>query len=407
MLYMSLAETFTGLLYDPLKPKNPFIIMEAIDVYEAYFNVKTILGKKKKYLSYDYFCGGYFPNVMKSSNPVKLSSLEETLKYFYTAADLDILLLCLDVHSIDENILSLLQYISAAPNKASKRIGIIIKSATQLYSIGNVINKVNTLKYLSKLSLDTEVVGLNSLRSWLTDRKVLLSGNHPVGLKGISLIGIPGSGKTVSAQLAAKVFGLPAYKFNIHNCLGKYVGDSEANTELAFKEVESLGKCVILLDEVDKVFNSNDDNQTTGRVLSILLNYMQLNKNVFWVLTGNNIEDVPPELLRKGRLDEYFYIGLPEYETVKEYIKYKFSVFERHVDYPFTPDLITYVAKECINNKLIFSDIESLCDYFYISICNKQGIDTGLISKASSYKRYENEYNAILKWSEQNAKSAI
>jgi SpoVK/Ycf46/Vps4 family AAA+-type ATPase len=183
------------------------------------------------------------------------------------------------------------------------------------------------------------------------------------------------------------------------------VGDSEANTELAFKEISALGKCVILLDEVDKVFNNNDDNQTTSRVLSILLNYMDLNKNVFWVLTGNNVSDIPPELLRKGRLDEYFYVGLPDLEAAYIYIQKRLDEFAKY-GYINQDIDAKDIASMLLSYNYTFSDIVAHCDKLYVDFKN-YGNDACLEFKpVSSYDRNKEAYDAIMKWSEKNAKSA-
>lgn len=408
MLYMAVKDLFFY-LYDD---SNDCIFLgESDNVYKDYFLIKHHVGRKQKYLAYDYYDGGHYPNSTTADSKIRLPSIEETIKHFCANADLSLLLLCVDANELTDGTLTLLRYFKETKKPTKKNICIVIKSGAQLYNIAKVVSRLKDLRYIVPLELNTNVIGLNALTEWLTERKVLLTGNHPVPIKGISILGIPGTGKTVSAQLAAKIFNLPAYKFNIHTCLGKYVGDSEYNTELAFKEIKSLGKCVILLDEVDKIFNNNDDNQTTSRVLSILLNHMDNNKNVFWVLTGNNIKAIPPELLRKGRLDEYFYVGLPTLEAVQEYILYKFNLFEKYgfkYEELSPGSLIQVIAQNCVINKLLFSDIVSLCDSLYLSYVNNGKLEPGLwVNPFSSYTRYEEEFENILKWSQKNAKSAI
>jgi len=402
---MSLALELKNKIFKRKANNCPIVAIESENPYRDYFELRSSIRKGTRYLVYDSFHGGYYPHSLSSESKIKLGSLDETIKYFYAQADLDTLVICINDYNIDECTLNLLSYFLAAPKTDTKCIGIILKSSNGLVGVAEVLNKVNRYKYISKLVCDTEVVGLNGLRSWLTERKVLLTGEHPVGLKGISILGIPGSGKTVSAQLAAEIFKLPAYKFNIHTCLGKYVGDSEANTELAFKEISALGKCVILLDEVDKVFNNNDDNQTTSRVLSILLNYMDLNKNVFWVLTGNNVSDIPPELLRKGRLDEYFYVGLPDLEAAYIYIQKRLDEFAKY-GYINQDIDAKDIASMLLSYNYTFSDIVAHCDKLYVDFKN-YGNDACLEFKpVSSYDRNKEAYDAIMKWSEKNAKSA-
>lgn len=391
--------------------KSPILLLETEFPYDKYFEVKKAIGKKKSILTYDSFFGGHYPNAADSKSKILIPSIEETIKHFYTASDLKLCILCVNDNELSSNVVDLLDYYHSAPKPESKKILLITKSGKQIYYISTTLSRSNKLRYLTKLPVRSDIIGLDKLEGWLESRKVLLTGNHPIGLKGISILGIAGTGKTMSAQLAAHTFGLPLYKFNLHSCLGKYVGDSEANTEYAFREIDTLGHCVILLDEVDKIFNVNDDNQTTSRVLSIMLSYMDSNRKVFWVLTGNNIKHIPPELLRKGRLDEYFYIGLPNNMTSLQYISNRLNEFCSYINIEDIDDQIILLHSAVKAKNLTFSDIVSMCDEYYVCCRNNKSSSAQLFlnywKPISSYDRYKDDYDAILKWSEQNAKSAI
>lgn len=261
----------------------------------------------------------------------------------------------------------------------------------------------NTNNYLEFVESNPHMYGLPKLAEWVTKRKCLITGDHPVPMKGISLIGIPGVGKTKSVGYISHLLDIPAYKFNILSCLNRYVGNSEANVNQALYNIQSIGKCVVLLDEVDKVFSKTDDDGTTSRILSLLLAFMDNNTEAFWVVTGNNIDKIPPELLRKGRLNEYFYIGLPEEEGIHDYITYIFNVYKNY-GFSYTKSYIKELTAFCIKHKLLFNDIVSLMEDIYIDFVTQSNSELEVVS---SYYRHKEDFDRILEWSKSNAKSAM
>jgi hypothetical protein len=258
----------------------------------------------------------------------------------------------------------------------------------------------NNLEYIKP---NPHMYGLPKLSEWVLRRKPLIHGTHPVPIKGISLIGIPGVGKTKSAGLISHLLEIPAFKFNILSCMDRYVGQSESNVTDALDTIKSLGKCVILLDEVDKVFSRSDDNGASARVLSILLSFMDNNVDCFWVLTGNIISNIPPELLRKGRLNEYFYIGLPDRNGIHDYISYILNVYSNY-GISYDEEYINHLTDFCVERKLLFNDIVSLMEDIYINFITGSNHELEVIS---SYYRYEEEFNKILEWSKEHAKPAV
>jgi SpoVK/Ycf46/Vps4 family AAA+-type ATPase len=146
----------------------------------------------------------------------------------------------------------------------------------------------------------------------------------PAGLdnpKGIMLVGVQGSGKSLAAKAVAGVWGVPLLRLDFGSLYNKYFGETEKNMREAISLAEVMSPCVLWLDELEKGVSGGDqDNGTSQRLLATLLTWMAENKKpVFIVATANNIEALPPELIRKGRLDEIFFVDLPE-TTVREEI---------------------------------------------------------------------------------------
>ena len=176
-----------------------------------------------------------------------------------------------------------------------------------------------------------ELAGMKKLKKWLMQREkffhqtVNIPGmNVP---KGILLLGVQGCGKSVAAKSVAGVWGVPLLRLDIGSLYNKYYGETERNIRKALQAAEVMAPCVLWIDELEKglAVNENDDG-TSQRLLSTLLTWMAENTHaVFIVATSNNIEKLPPELIRKGRLDEVFFVDLPEAE-VRE------SIFAIHAD---------------------------------------------------------------------------
>ena len=138
--------------------------------------------------------------------------------------------------------------------------------------------------------------------------------------KGFFLTGVPGCGKTLFAKWVAKELGIPLVRFDLAKVFAGIVGASEQNLGSAIDAIEAMSPCVVLMDECDKAFagatGPSGDSGTTQRLFGTLLTWLQERKKpVFICATSNNAESLPPEVMRKGRFDEVFFIDLP---TVKE-----------------------------------------------------------------------------------------
>jgi len=194
-----------------------------------------------------------------------------------------------------------------------------------------IIRKSGILEYVeNKLSLN-DVGGLNVLKRWLELRgKTFSDDAKDFGLnppKGVLLVGIPGCGKSLTAKCIASVWNMPLLKLDMGKIFGKYVGDSEANIRQALMTAEAIAPCVLWIDEIEKgMAGGASDGGTSSRVFGNILTWMQDKASpVFTFATANNIRNLPPELLRKGRFDEIFFVDLPNFEERKKIIEIHIS----------------------------------------------------------------------------------
>ncbi|MEQ8857203.1 MAG: AAA family ATPase [Pseudomonadales bacterium] len=199
------------------------------------------------------------------------------------------------------------------------------------------IPEVNRLKFelmdsegVLCFEYDTEslanVAGLDNLKSWLTLRRQAFmtggaDGSTSDRPRGVLLLGVQGGGKSLAARAIAGFWGIPLLRLDFGTLYNKYFGETERNLRNSLKQAELMAPCVLWMDEIEKgVATGGSDNATSKRVLSTLLTWMAENrKPVFIVATANDIAELPPELVRKGRLDEIFFVDLPD-ATVREEI---------------------------------------------------------------------------------------
>ena len=176
----------------------------------------------------------------------------------------------------------------------------------------------------------SDVGGMARLKTWLEQRRsVFLADKPPPGLdppKGIMLLGVQGCGKSLAAKSIAGVWGVPLLRLDGGALYDKYIGQTEKNLREALQTAEVMAPCVLWIDEIEKALAVGDsDGGTSRRVLGTLLTWMAERKaSVFLAVTANDIQSLPPELVRKGRLDEIFFVDLPDLETRK-------TIFEIHL----------------------------------------------------------------------------
>lgn len=160
-----------------------------------------------------------------------------------------------------------------------------------------------------------DVGGLIGLKRWLQQRRDVFHNPQPQldAPKGILLLGVQGSGKSLAAKAVAGLWGVPLLRLDCAALYNKFIGETEKNLRDALKLADTLAPCVLWMDELEKSLATDDnDNGTSKRLLGTLLTWMaERSKPVFIVGTSNDISRMPPELVRKGRLDEIFFVDLP------------------------------------------------------------------------------------------------
>lgn len=161
-----------------------------------------------------------------------------------------------------------------------------------------------------------DVGGLVNLKAWLTTRHDAFSSEESKldRPKGILLLGVQGGGKSLAAKAVAGLWGLPLMRMDMGALYNKFHGETERNLREALKLADAMSPCVLWLDEIEKgMAQDGNDNGVSQRLLGTLLTWMAERKTrVFIVATSNDISRLPPELIRKGRLDEIFFVDLPD-----------------------------------------------------------------------------------------------
>ena len=180
-----------------------------------------------------------------------------------------------------------------------------------------LLNRGGILHYEYDTARFNEVGGLENLKRWLSLRKPAFmseaDARHLDTPKGILLIGIQGCGKSLAAKATAGVFGLPLLRLDFGAVYNKYHGESERNLRESLKTADVMAPCVLWIDEIEKgLAGRGGETGTAQRVLGTFLTWMaEKNDLVFLVATANDISALPPELVRKGRFDELFFVDLP------------------------------------------------------------------------------------------------
>jgi SpoVK/Ycf46/Vps4 family AAA+-type ATPase len=199
----------------------------------------------------------------------------------------------------------------------------------------DILRQSGTLDFIPSTQPMSDVAGLENLKTWLRKRRNACTPEAvAVGLeppKGVVILGVQGCGKSLSARCIAGEWHIPLVKFDVAAIFDKYIGETEKRLQQMFCISEQLAPCVLWIDELEKVFagsspdSASSDAGTSARLLGAFLSWMQDRRSpVFVAATCNNVEQLPPELIRKGRFDEIFFVDLP---TGAE----RTSIFELHL----------------------------------------------------------------------------
>lgn len=163
----------------------------------------------------------------------------------------------------------------------------------------------------------SDVGGLKRLQEWLKVREHAVHSQQRDRPKGVLLLGVQGSGKSLAAKAIAGMWGLPLLRLDMATLYNKFIGETEKNLRTALGQAEIMTPCVLWIDEIEKgLAGGSNDEGTSQRILGTLLTWMaERTTQVFMVATANNVQGLPPELLRKGRFDEIFFVDLPTPEV--------------------------------------------------------------------------------------------
>lgn len=229
-----------------------------------------------------------------------------------------------------------------------------------------MIKKAGILEMIPLKETIDDIGGLENLKEWFV-RKAKVYKNmgkaKKYGVdtpKGVLIAGVPGCGKSLNAKAAANLFEVPLLRLDMGRLMGKYVGESEGNLRNAIALAEAISPCVLWIDELEKAFagigGTGGAAEVTTRLFGNFLTWMQEKDSpTFVVATANNIAQLPPELLRKGRFDEIFYVGLPN-------SKEREKIFQIHINKRRPQDLKNIKISELVSKTEGFSgaDIEGV-----------------------------------------------
>ena len=213
--------------------------------------------------------------------------------------------------------------LAAVKDKLGKNSPYIVSSEKE-----QIIKKSGILDYFPKNESLKDVGGMDELKEWLMKRQMAYEKKaRDWGLqepKGLLLLGVPGCGKSLTAKSIASFWNMPLLRLDIGKVYQGIVGSSEDNIRKAIMTAEAVAPCVLWIDEIEKGLSGvqssgSTDGGVTSRIFSTILTWMQEKTTpVFVVATANNINLLPPELLRKGRFDEIFFVDLPNKEERKK-----------------------------------------------------------------------------------------
>ena len=243
-----------------------------------------------------------------------------------------------------------------------------------------LLNRSGHLHYEYDTAKFAEVAGASRLKRWIEQRRaVFVSGNPPPGLdlpKGVLLLGVQGCGKSMLAKATAAGFGVPLLRLDFGSLYDKYHGETEKNLRDALASAEQLAPCVLWIDEVEKgLASGGEDGGVSRRVLGHLLTWMaERKRQVFIVATANQVQELPAELLRKGRFDEIFFVDLPTPDTRVELLRLHLARRK------FNPDGFALPALAAASNGFSGAEIEqAIVSGLYAAHAEGRALDTDLL----------------------------
>jgi len=312
--------------------------------------------------------------------------------------------------------------LSEAENVLAKTLvihrGVSDQSAEVIYDEKKqIIRKSGLLEYYDSEENLSTVGGVDMLKEWLRKRSVAFTDEaREFGLaspKGMLLLGVQGCGKSLMAKAVSQLWKLPLLRFDVGRVFGSLVGSSEENVRRAIKVAESVSPAILWVDEIDKAFRgsrssgASTDGGASARVFGTFLTWLsEKTAPVFVVATANDVTSLPPELLRKGRFDEIFFVDLPGTLERREIFRIHLEKRERDPEkFDLEPLAAASVGfsgaeiEECV--------VSTLFDVFY----EKKDLTTeallkGIRSTVPLSKTMVEDMTALRQWSEGRARPA-
>ena len=236
-----------------------------------------------------------------------------------------------------------------------------------------IISQTEILEYWSVSDKITSIGGVENLKGWLKKRKTsfgVQASNYGLPTpRGLLLVGIQGTGKSLTAKAIANEWQLPLLKLDVGKLFGGIVGESESRLRQMIEVSETLAPCILWIDEIDKAFNNNEnsgDSGTSNRVLGTFISWLsEKTKPVFVVATANNVDRLPLEVIRKGRFDEIFFLDLPRKQEREQIFKIHIKEFRPNSWDLFEYEKLAQLSESFSGAEIKQSIIEAMYHAFY------------------------------------------
>jgi ATP-dependent 26S proteasome regulatory subunit len=236
-----------------------------------------------------------------------------------------------------------------------------------------LISQTEILEYWSVNETISKIGGVDNLKEWLKKRKIsfdLQASNYGLPIpRGLLLVGIQGTGKSLTAKAIANEWQLPLLKLDVGKLFGGIIGESESRLRQMIELAETISPCILWIDEIDKAFNNNEskgDSGTSNRVLGTFISWLsEKTKPVFVVATANNVDLLPLEIIRKGRFDEIFFLDLPQKQEREQIFKIHIEEFRPNSWESFDYSKLAQLSESFSGAEIRQSIIEAMYHAFY------------------------------------------
>ena len=279
-----------------------------------------------------------------------------------------------------------------------------------------IIRKSGLLEYYTTEDSFSNIGGLTVLKDWLDKRAAAFTEEaRAFGLpapKGVLMLWVQGCGKSLCAKAVSNQWQLPLLRFDMGRMFGSLVGSSEENVRRAIAVAESVAPAILWVDEIDKAFagsqgSGSSDGGTTARVFGTFLTWLsEKTAPVFVVATANDISELPPELLRKGRLDEIFFVDLPSQPERQEIFRIHLARRGRDPE-QFDAAALAAASKDCSGAEIEEAINSALYDAFYASQeITTECVLATLAQTVPLAKTMDEQINRLRNWAEGRARNA-